>query len=120
MTVMDGGISIKVFTQVVSVAALVSAGFVFPAQAASAADDPEISISYGDLNLDSQRGREELRARVRAAADSLCDELDAGASPVTMTRAECFTVVNRVVRAELRRDQVSEAAIAAVTGPARA
>jgi UrcA family protein len=74
------------------------AGSVALATAAQGADNSDIvvqngptaRVSYADLNLNSQAGRERLAGRIESAASVLC--LDTNVEPVSvrMDRARCY------------------------------
>jgi UrcA family protein len=55
------------------VAALALGGF---ASAGTPAEFPTVVVKYGDLNLDSQAGIAALHARLRQAAETVCEAYD--------------------------------------------
>ncbi len=74
------------------------------------------SISYADLNLASPAGREQLQARVRNAANSVCERLskadpDPGASASARQEDETNCVNNAIDDAmtQVRRAQATSA-----------
>lgn len=77
------------------VAALFAAALMVPAAAAAQpmvveGGLPTISVTYADLNLASDAGRERLLARVRGAATRLCQNHLAGVTSEQIQRRSCY------------------------------
>jgi UrcA family protein len=53
---------------------------------------PSARVSYADLNLGSQAGRETLAGRIEAAADMLCDATSVEPVSLKVERVRCHRV----------------------------
>ncbi len=69
------------------------------ASAASADDPPAVAVSYGDLNIDTERGARILLERIQAAARGVCPAADGRNLSAWATSRHCIReAVARAVR----------------------
>jgi UrcA family protein len=57
---------------------------------ADSVDPPQMTVKYGDLNVDSAKGAAVLYARIRHAAKNVCLQFDGGGLDVYGQRAACI------------------------------
>ncbi len=65
-------------------------GFNAPPAVADNVDPPQMTVKYGDLNVDSAKGAAVLYARIRHAAKNVCLQFDGGGLDVYGQRAACI------------------------------
>jgi UrcA family protein len=103
-------------TKLFLAAALVSA---LPATAfaQSANESPRIAVSYRDLDLASEAGRQALETRIRGAVRRVCGRLVSGSvrelADGQRCRRQTSAVANSQVRLAIARASLSGAALAA-------
>lgn len=91
----------KMILMLVSAAALATAAGAEPTVVVEG-DAPSIArITYDDLNLGSERGRERLVGRVTAAVRSICQDDNRDMLAVELDEQRCFTASIREASAQI-------------------
>jgi UrcA family protein len=105
-------------TQLIAASALLAAALAAPAFAAPApatADEPQLRVSYADINTATAAGQKALEARVRAAATRVCDQQSDSTLDVAATQ-RFKTCMSKAVAAAMAKVP-SSAMIAGSTRP---
>jgi UrcA family protein len=76
-------------TQLIAVSALLAAGLAASAFAApiqTTADEPQLRVSYDDINTATAAGQKALETRIRAAATRVCEQQSDSTMDVAATQ----------------------------------